>query len=58
MNPLVVTWIYILVTISLLYWFLIGGMILFPNVHPTVISLIGMLVIYYLSNQKTLILLV
>lgn len=58
MNPLVVTWLYILVTISFLYWFLIGGMIMFPNVHPIVISLIGMLAIYYLSNQKTLILLV
>ena len=58
MNPQVTTWLYILITISFLYWFLVGGMTLFPNIHPIFISLFGMLVIYYLSNQRTLILLV
>lgn len=58
MNPLVLTWLYILVTITFLYWFLVSGMLMFPNIHPIFISLIGMLVVYYLSNQRTLVLLI
>ena len=58
MNSLVSTWIYILVTITFLYWFLVSGTTLFPNIHPIFISLAGMFIIYYLSNQQTLVLLV
>lgn len=58
MNPLVLTWIYILVTITFLYWFIVSGMLLFPNVHPMLISLIGMLAVYYLSNRRALLLMI
>lgn len=58
MNPIVLTWLYILVTITFLYWFIVSGTIFFPNVHPMFISLLGMIVVYYLSSQRTVMLLI
>jgi len=58
MNPLVLTWLYILATVTFLYWFIVNGVLMFPNVHPMFISLIGMLVDYYLSNRKAVILMI
>ena len=58
MNQLVSMWIYILLVISFVYWFTIVSTYAFPTTNPIIFSLIGAIIIYYLSNQQTLILLV
>jgi len=58
MDSKVTTWIYILITISFVYWFITGGVYLFPNVNPIIVSFIAMMVLYYVSNQRSLVLLV
>ena len=58
MNLYILTWLYILLTISFVYWFIVGGTTLFPNIPPLIISLIAMIIIYYLSNRQSLILLI
>jgi hypothetical protein len=58
MNKNVVVWFYLILTFSFVYWFIIGGTYMFPNVNPIIISFIAMLILYYLSNQQSLILLI
>lgn len=57
MNDLFRNWLYILVIISIAYWIIVGGIILFPNINPIFISIIALIVIYIISNQQSFVLL-
>ena len=58
MNPLISNWLYLLLVISFVYWFIVGGLYLFPNVSPWIISIIAAVLVYFLSNQQSLVLLI
>lgn len=57
-NPQILTWLYILLIISFIYWFTVGGRQLFPNSPPIIISIIAMAIVYYMSNQQAIVLMV
>lgn len=58
MNNLVINWLYLIASITVFYWLLIAGMYYLPNIPPIIISLVIMLVIYYFTKQRNIILFV
>ena len=58
MNRELIIWFYLLITISFVYWFIVGGTYLFPNVNPILISFVAMILLYFLSSQQSLVLLI
>jgi hypothetical protein len=58
MNPQILTWLYILLIISFIYWFTVGGRQLFTFSPPIIISIIAMPIVYYMSNQQAIVLMV
>ena len=58
MNPQVRNWIYLLIVISIAYWLIMAGVYLFPNISPIIISLIVLVIIYVISSQQSVVLLI
>lgn len=58
MRKEIIVWIYILLTISFVYWFIVAGTYMFPKVNPILISFVAMGILYLLSNQQSLVLLI
>lgn len=57
MNPIVRNWLYLLLVISIAYWLIVGGMKLFPSVNPLLISVIVLVIIYFVTRQQSIVLL-
>lgn len=58
MDTIITNWLYLVMMISLVYFIIIGGMYLFPNMNTLFISIIAMVIIYYLTSQKFLFLMI
>ena len=58
MNLYVQTWLYLLIAISFVYWFIVGGHKLFPTLNPLIISIMAMIIVYYMSNYQSVVLLI
>ena len=56
-SPYIRTWVYLLVIVTCVYWFIVAGIYMFPTVNPLIFSLVAMILLYFLSNQKALVLL-
>lgn len=58
MNTYLLYWLYLLVSISFVYWFVVAVNYTFPQINPIIVSLIATAILYFVSNQQSLILLV
>lgn len=58
MNSQIKNWLYLLIAISIIFWLIIGGNYLFPSINPIIISIVAMIIVYFITNQQTLLLLV
>lgn len=55
-NNLIANWVYIIITVSFFYWMVVLGMYLFPSVPPFFISIIVVMIVYYFTRQRNIIL--